>query len=71
MEIKFYIWSIEHNAWWKKNSWGYTTKIDEAETYSMAEAKFTCSCRNGILNSPTVEMVAENDLIRIKEKSSD
>jgi hypothetical protein len=36
-EEQFYIWSMEHTAWWRANSNGYTTSIDEAGKYSRAE----------------------------------
>lgn len=29
----YYIWSIEHNAWWGKNNCGYQTSITEAGLY--------------------------------------
>lgn len=38
--MKLYkIWSIEHGAWWKPNSKGYTPNLDEAGFYSYKEAK--------------------------------
>lgn len=33
------IWSIEHSAWWKPNSNGYTEKREEAGRYSEKAAK--------------------------------
>jgi hypothetical protein len=35
---KFYIWSIEHNAWWKWGRQGYTNKKTEAGHYGYFEA---------------------------------
>lgn len=70
MKTKYYIWSIEHKAWWKKNSWGYTKKIEEAELYSLSEAKEVCVSRNGFESQPKVEMVAQSDFERIEEKIS-
>lgn len=37
-ETKWYIWSIEHSAWWKPNNMGYTTNKDEAGLYSFRSA---------------------------------
>jgi hypothetical protein len=36
--MQFYIWSIEHNAWWKPNGYGYTTDINQAGIYNQEEA---------------------------------
>ena len=35
----YFIWSIEHNAWWKPQSLGYTRNIREAGMYEEAQAK--------------------------------
>lgn len=32
------IWSREHHAWWRPNGCGYTTKAEEAGTWSFADA---------------------------------
>lgn len=32
------IWSIEHQAWWRPRSNGYTESIEEAGTYTASEA---------------------------------
>jgi len=29
----FLIWSHEHNGWWKKNEFGYTQSLNEAERF--------------------------------------
>ena len=34
----FYIWSFEHNAWWRPYSAGYTDHLDEAGHYTSEEA---------------------------------
>ena len=39
MEQKFYIYSGEHNAYWRPKSRGYTTRLEEAGRYSLNEAK--------------------------------
>jgi hypothetical protein len=33
----FYIWSMEHNAWWRPDSNGYTNKLSEAGTFGREE----------------------------------
>jgi len=38
MEETFYIWSIEHSAWWGPDSHGYTYNKDEAGLYPKREA---------------------------------
>ena len=35
---KWYIWSIEHGAWWKPNRCGYTAEKSLAGTYSLSDA---------------------------------
>ncbi len=65
--VKFYIWSIVHDSWWKKGTWGYTKKIEDAELYDYFVAKNICDSSNGFINPPTVEMVAQTNLKRIKE----
>lgn len=34
----FYIWSVEHTAWWSPGRWGYTPRIAEAGLYTDAES---------------------------------
>lgn len=36
--MKWLIWSIEHNGWWKPMSLGYTREITEAGQFSLEEA---------------------------------
>jgi hypothetical protein len=68
MESKYYIWNIELKAWWRKESWGYTKDIANAELYTRADAEFICTNRNGFIKPPVVEMIAETDLNNIREK---
>lgn len=35
----FYIWSVEHNAWWRPHERGYTQSVAEAGVYHEARAK--------------------------------
>lgn len=44
VEEKYYIWSIEHGAWWKADSSGYTASYPMAGIYSKKEA-FEISAR--------------------------
>ncbi len=39
---KYYIWSFEHNAWWRGGEWGYTNDIGEAGIYSHEVANKIC-----------------------------
>ena len=37
-DTMFYVWSMEHGAWWRPNHCGYTQNKSEAGKYSYAEA---------------------------------
>lgn len=37
-EKKWLIWSLEHDAWWRRNSQGYTHNLEAAGRYSYEEA---------------------------------
>lgn len=41
-DLRWMIWSNEHNAWWRPNSCGYTDLIEQAGLYSYDEAKSIC-----------------------------
>lgn len=42
-EVEDYlIWSIEHQAWWKPQDWGYTSNVNEAGRYTKEGARFRC-----------------------------
>jgi|TARA_R100001163_G_scaffold5059_1_gene6258 hypothetical protein len=43
---KYYIWSNEHNCWWRSNHAGYTTFIESAGLYSKNEALEICNGAN-------------------------
>jgi hypothetical protein len=49
---KYLIWSIEHKAWWKPNSLGYTCYYTEAGKYSLEEAEEICQGANWL--SPSI-----------------
>lgn len=54
----FWIWSIEHSAWWMPHRVGYTTIREEAGQYSYAEAVKICQLSNTVMgNSPDEAMV--------------
>jgi len=36
---EYYIWSYEHNAWWKPNSIGYTIDLRQAGRYTAEQVK--------------------------------
>ena len=38
MESEYYIWSIEHNAWWRSDREGYTPHLFLAGLYGQEEA---------------------------------
>ena len=40
--MKVFIWSFEHNQWWRPNSQGYTSDIKEAGEYNMNNATRIC-----------------------------
>lgn len=46
------IWSIEHRAWWRPGRVGYTLVLQEAGTYSDAEA---------------AEILARANLVKVNE----
>jgi hypothetical protein len=60
--IAYLLWSINHNAYWRPNSAGYTHNVDEAGRYSEAEAtrKVIASAQCGIRTQVTC-MVAAPD----------
>lgn len=42
----FYIWSFEHNGWWRPGRMGYTPKLSEAGKYHKMEAADICARAN-------------------------
>lgn len=36
--MKYLVWSIEHNAWWRQNGAGYTKNRIEAGRFTLKEA---------------------------------
>jgi hypothetical protein len=45
-EEVYYIWSNEHNAWWRPSSAGYTGNLDNAGLYPESEAIKICNGAN-------------------------
>lgn len=43
MEETYYIWSTEHNRWWKPGGNGYTENLEEAGDYGRVEAMNICA----------------------------
>lgn len=39
VDEEFFIWSLEHNAWWGPNWMGYTTELHRAGRYDRQEAE--------------------------------
>jgi hypothetical protein len=57
MEDLYLIWSNEHRGWWRSGGWGYTPNLAEAGRFSREKAIETC--RNAIMSSVQVGVVAE------------
>lgn len=43
---RWLIWSMEHRAWWRPHSNGYTTRTDKAGQYGYEEALSICIAAN-------------------------
>lgn len=46
MNDLYLIWSLEHHAWWRPNSCGYTNCFQEAGIYTKADAERICENAN-------------------------
>lgn len=58
MSKLYLIWSIEHDAWWKPASRGYTKKRSEAGQYTYEEAKKIVKNANiGLKDIPNEAMI--------------
>lgn len=52
------IWSIEHHAWWRANSQGYTRSLEDAGVYEAEEAsKIVADATHDWRNVPNEVMV--------------
>lgn len=67
-DTKWLIWSIEHDAWWRHNSQGYTNILSGAGVYSyeqavkiVTRADFGLTCNNAgsntHMNTPEEAMI--------------
>ncbi len=58
--LKWLIWSIEHNAWWKPGHAGYTKSRKEAGRYSYTEAlKIVKGANINLRDEPNEAMIQE------------
>jgi hypothetical protein len=44
--MRFRIWSLEHNAWWRPNAAGYAVAISDSGIYSFEQAAEICEEAN-------------------------
>jgi len=51
------VWSNEHGAWWRPNTWGYTYQISEAGRYTEAEAIRHSQSRPATPTAPCPEVM--------------
>lgn len=67
-DLNYYIWSFEHNGWWKRNNRGYTTNIRQAGKYAYNNAKQICDNANAYqpIDAPNEEMIHIDDHPRIE-----
>lgn len=55
---RWYIWSLEHNGWWKPNHIGYTPHKSQAGTYTYEEAlKIVKNANIGEHDTPNEAMI--------------
>ncbi len=59
--MKFYIWSTEHNAWWKAAWAGYTSNRSEAGEYELDDAINICESNHYLENGPFEEAMVPVD----------
>jgi len=70
-DLKYLIWSNEHNAWWRSKEAGYTYQIEFAGVYSREETINICAtARDGIRKdrTPTEIPVLLNDIEELYQK---
>lgn len=66
IEEKFWIWSIEHNAWWRPMERGYTHEIQDAGIYTKEKAVEICFHANEYLPTNTSGIIVFLNEIMIK-----
>lgn len=47
MSDNYLIWSNEHQLWWRPNSRGYTSDLNQAGRYARSEALAICATARG------------------------
>ncbi len=47
--MEYWVWSIEHNMWWRPNHMGYTNDLSKAGKYNLAQAQRICEEANEYL----------------------
>ena len=65
--MKFYIWSFEHNQWWRPNCFGYTSDINEAGEYDIEDATQICQNANIFTKSEALLPADKNKFLRERE----
>ena len=73
-EIKYLVYSREHNLWWRSEAKGYTSQIDDAGRYTEEEADRHCSCRS--LKNPSdgpdeFKIVSPESINQLKQELED
>lgn len=53
----FYIWSNEHNAWWRPGRMGYTTNKQNAGIYNSEEAEKILEQANVMCNEDNLNEI--------------
>jgi len=68
IDLNYYIWSFEHNGWWRRNNCGYTSSLRQAGKYTHGNAKQICDNANAYqpTNNPNEEMIHVTDHSRIE-----
>lgn len=64
------IWSMEHNAWWRANSQGYTNNLAAAGLYEWDEAQEIVKASNG-KNEKTVSLESAFIKLQTQAKKAD
>lgn len=57
MEEQYLIWSVEHQAWWARDSMGYVHDVRVAGLYPKAVAEEICRKANRYLSAGVVHEV--------------